>query len=85
MPTIPATFWVPLRRSRLLSATVEDGAEAVGPPPGHQGADAFGPTEFVGAHGHQIGRRGQGGDVQPRHRLHGVGVKLRRRGLPEDH
>ena len=84
MPTMPATLWVPLRRSRSCPPPWITGGrvEAVA---GDEGPDPLGPTELVGADGHQVGLAGDAGHIEPGHRLYGVGVEQRAgRPLPDD-
>ena len=74
MATMPATFWVPLRRSRswpppwMRGPTVRSRGQ-------DQRADPLGAPELVGADRHQVGPPGQPGRVQPGHGLDGVGVE----------
>ena len=58
----------------LLAAAVDDRLD-IDAVAHHQGAHALGPAELVGADRDQVGDRGQVGHVEPRERLHGVGME----------
>ena len=84
MPTAAGDVRRPAPPLALLSPAVE-----LGPQPGavahHQRPDPLRPPELVRADRHQIGGRGDGGDVQPRHGLDRVGVEDRTRRSAADH
>ena len=72
--TAPATFDVPERRPRFLAAALDQRLErrAVAH---DERADALGAAELVRRDRHQVGGGGRAPDVEPRHRLHRVGVQ----------
>ena len=74
--TMPATLWVPLRRSRSWPPPRVTGSSGV-PPRHHQRAHPLRAPELVGAERHQVGRRGWRRAGRARGGLHGVGVEHR--------
>ena len=73
MATMPATFWVPLRRSRSWPPPIWRAASGT-PRTDDEGTDALGAAELVGADRDQVGPGGGLGHVDPGQGLDGVGV-----------